>query len=429
MLSSYLPIILVFFLFLMNVPIAYSLIASSLYYFMFITDIMPVDLVLQRFVSSLESFPLLAVPFFILAGVIMNYSGISKRLMNFAEVCVGHMKGGLAQVNVLLSALLGGVSGSANADAAMQSKILVPEMEKRGYSKAFSAAITASSSTISPIIPPGIIMIFYCLASGASIGAMFMAGYLPGIMMTLALMFMVNLRAKKKGYAASREAHATASEIFQSGKDAMLALFMPLGILLGLRFGLFTPTEAGAFAVAYCTIIGAFVYKELKWHHARTILLETIKSNSQILMIIVGANLFGYYLNMERIPQMLTQLIISVCDTPEGFLLLANITYLIVGMFIEGGAAILILSPLLLPVVRQLGIDPVHFGIITVVNIAIGGLTPPFGSMLFTTGAIVKVSILEIAYECMPFIGILLVVLGIITYVPEVVTFLPNLLM
>ncbi len=424
---AFLPIIIVFILYFTGIPIAYALFGSSLTYFSFINFASAPDLILQRYITSAQNFALLAIPFFIMAGSIMNYSGISNKLMKFAEVLTGHMSGGLGQVNVLLSLLMGGVSGSANADAAMQSKMLVPEMEKRGYSRGFSAAITAASSAVTPVIPPGINLIVYGLIAGVSVGKMFMAGYIPGILMAIALMITVHIISKKRGYLPSRDKRANLGEIAKQGVESIWALLFPFGIIAGLRFGLFTPSEAGAIAVLYTIIVGFFIYKELKIVHFKEILKDTVYGTSSVVLIIIAANVFGYYMSWERIPQMLTQAMLGITDNPMLMLLLINIFYLILGMFLEGGAALIILSPLLVPVVVNMGIDPVHFGLVSIVNIMIGGITPPFGSMMFTVCTITNTKITTFIKEVWPFILALIVVLFIITYFPSIVMFLPNL--
>lgn len=424
---SFLPVLIVFLLYFTGIPIAYALFGSSLYYFSVINTASPPDLILQRFITSTQNFALLAIPFFIMAGSIMNYAGISDKLMKFADVLTGHMKGGLGQVNVVLSLLMGGVSGSANADAAMQSKMLVPEMEKRGYDRPFSAAITAASSAVTPVIPPGINLIIYGLIATVSVGRMFMAGYVPGILMALALMFVVHRKALKHGYAPTRERKATGREIWKQSRESIWALIFPFGIIAGLRFGVFTPSEAGAVAVVYTVLVGLFIYKELKFKHFVPILKETIYGTSTVILIIVSASVFGYYMNWERIPQELTGTLLSITSNKYYMLLLINVFYLIMGMFLEGGAAMIILSPLLVPVVTSLGVDPVHFGIITIVNIMIGGITPPFGSMMFTVCTITGTKLIDFMKAIWPFILALLVVLMIVTYFPALILFVPNL--
>ncbi|MCC5911377.1 MAG: TRAP transporter large permease [Clostridiaceae bacterium] len=425
---AYVPVAIVFLLYFSSIPIAFALFAATLAYFAFINTGMPVDLVLQRFITSTASFPLLAIPFFIMAGAIMNYSGISSKLMKMADVLTGHMVGGLAQVNVVLSTLMGGISGSANADAAMQCKILVPEMEKRGFSKSFSAAITAASSSIAPVIPPGINLIIYALIANVSVGKMFVAGYIPGLLMCLALMITVSIISNKRNYKPSREKRATLREILLQTKESIWALFLPFGIIMGLRFGMFTPTEAGAIAVLFCVLVGFFVYKELKIEHFPTILKDTIYGTSSVVLIIVAASVFGYYMSWERIPQNITALLLNVTESKLMMLLIVNFLLLFMGMFLEGGAALIILAPLLVPVVVSLGVDPVHFGIIAIVNIMIGGVTPPFGSMMFTTCTITKVPIISFIREVYPFIIALLIALMVVTYFPGLIMFLPNLM-
>ena len=424
----YLPVVLLFLLYFTGIPIAYALFGASIFYFTFFDAGMPPDLVLQKFITSTASFPLLAIPFFVMAGSVMNYSGISTKLMQMAEVLTGHLTGGMAQVNVVLSTFMGGVSGSANADAAMQSKILVPQMEKRGYSREFSAAITAASSAISPVIPPGIVMIIYALIAQVSVAELFAAGYVPGLIMAGALMFTVTLISRKRNYKPSRDTRATIGEIGRQLKQSIWSLSLPFGIILGLRFGLFTPTEAGAMAVLASILIGIFVYKELKLDHIKPILLDTIYGTGTVVLIIVSASVFGYYLNWERIPQELTAMLLDFTANKYLMLAVINIFLLAVGMFLEGGAALIIIAPLLVPVAVQLGVDPIQCGINMIVNIMIGGVTPPFGSMMFTTCSVTKVPVADFMREIWPFIIALLAALLIITYFPAIVMFLPGLM-
>ncbi|GAA0727825.1 TRAP transporter large permease [Clostridium malenominatum] len=422
-----LPIIVLFGLFFLNIPIAFALIGASLFYFIFINTSMPMEMVIQQFVTAVESFPYLAVPFFIMLGSVMNYSGISEALMNFANVLVGHLRGGLAQVNVLLSALMGGISGSANADAAMQSKILVPEMVKKGFSKPFSAAVTAASSTVSPVIPPGTNLILYAIIANVTVGEMFLAAYTPGILMTIAMAITVAIISRKRDYKPSREKRASFYEIFVEFVKSIWALLIPFAIILGMRFGVFTPTEAGGIAVLFSLIVGFFIYKKLEIKHLPIILMDTVKGTGAVIIIIASAKVFGFYLTLERIPQMITTALMNMTSNPFVLLMVINVMLLIVGMFIEGGAALVILAPLLVPAVKALGVDPVHFGMIFIVNIMIGGLTPPFGSMMFTVCSILDVKLEEFLKEVWPFIVSLVVVLFIITYSERIALFSLNL--
>lgn len=425
--EALLPVIVLFVLFFMNIPVAFALIGSSLFYFIFINSSMPTEMVVQQYVTAVESFPYLAVPFFIMMGSVMNYSGISGAMMDFANVLVGHTRGGLAQVNVLLSAFMGGISGSANADAAMQSKLLVPEMVKKGFSKPFSGAITAASSAISPVIPPGTNLILYALIANVPVGDMFLAAYMPGILMTIVLMIAVHIIALKRKYKPSRDKIASVGEILRQFIKSIWALFIPFGIIMGMRMGMFTPTEAGAVAVFFSVIVGFFVYKELKLEHIPVILMDTVKGTGAVMAIIASAKVFGYYLTLERIPQMITEFLMGMTDSPIILLLVINALLLFIGMFLEGGAALVILAPLLVPAVLSFGIDPIHFGIIFIVNIMIGGLTPPFGSMMFTVCTIVGIKLEDFLKEVWPFIAALLVVLLLVTYSEGIALFTFNL--
>ena len=410
---SILPIIIALVLYFTGIPIAYALFAAALTYFGFIDTTTVPYLLMQKFITSTQSFPFLAIPFFIMCGSIMNYGGISARLMDFADALTGHLPGGLAQINVLLSMLMGGCSGSANADAAMECKLLVPEMEKRGYGKGFSA---------------GINLIVYGLIAGASVGKLFAAGYVPGLLMAVTLMIAVAIISKKRGYAPSRPRRATLGEIGRQALKSFWALFFPLGIIMGMRFGIFTPTEAGGVGVLYCLIVGKFVYKGLRKEHFVPILRETISGTATVMLIIVSATVFGYYLNWENIPTMLLNAVTSFASNKFLVLLVMNVVLLIVGMFLEGGAALIILAPLMVPIVKAAGIDLVHFGIVCNVNIMIGGLTPPFGSMMFTCVSITDCKMQEFIKECVPFIIALLIALLLLTYIPGISMLIPNLI-
>ena len=425
---AFIPIIILFILFFMRVPVAYAMLIATVVYFVFISKNMPVDIIVQRLVASAESFPYLAIPFFACAGVVFNYAGITHKLMALAEVLVGHVRGGMGQVNVLVSTLMGGLSGSANADAAMETKIIVPQMTKLGYGKAFSTVVTAASSCITPIIPPGIILILYAVAADVSIAKMFFAGYLPGIMLCAALMITVSIISKKRNYAPSRESKASLMEILRQFIDSIWALFLPFGILMGLRFGMFTPTEAGAISVLYAVIIGVLVYRKLRIKDVPAILLESVEATAGVMFIIGAAQAFGSYLTWERIPITISQALIGNISNPLILLLVINILLLIVGCFFEGGAAMILLAPLLIPAVQALGIDLVHFGIVMSINLTIAGFTPPFGTMMFVTTSIAKVRIEDYVKEAVPFLIVLIAILLLLTFVPGIVMFIPNLL-
>ncbi|WP_409438848.1 TRAP transporter large permease [Psychromonas sp. GE-S-Ul-11] len=420
------PIIALMILFSLGVPVAFCLFISTLGYFV-LNDSIPLVIVIQRLAGGLDSVTLLAIPFFVMAGVFMNQTGISKKLLGFCEVLTGHMNGGLAQVNVVLSTLMGGLSGSNIADAAMGSKLLVPQMVARGYSPAFSAAVTAASSLITPIIPPGIALIIYGYVNNVSIGKLFLAGVVPGLLLCVMMMVLVSFIAKKRNYLSVRERPATKKEVFLSAKDAILALLLPVIIIGGIRFGIFTPTEAGAIAVIYALFLGFYVYKEMSIKTMWQATNESVLAAANVLFIICVAFGFSKFLTWERIPQNLASWLTVAVDSPIAFLLLVNLFLLIVGMFLEGNAVMIVLAPLLAPVAHQYGIDPVHFGIIFIFNSAIGTITPPLGTVMFTTCSITKVAIEDFIKEVLPFWLLLIAALLIITFVPVVSTGLPNL--
>ena len=417
---------LMLILFLADVPIAFALILSTLSYFVISSDL-PFTAVVQRLVGGLELVPLLCIPFFIMAGVFMNYTGISRRLVAFAEVLTGHLPGGLAQVNVVLSTLMGGLSGSNIADAAMQSKILVPEMVRRGYSPAFSAAVTASSALITPIIPPGIALIIYGYVGNVSIGRLFLAGVVPGILTCILMMVCVHVMSVKRGYLPSRPRRAGLGEILRNARTGVLALALPLIIIMGIRFGVFTPTEAGSIAVVYAFVLGTFVYREMKRSEFKQALMESVAATASIMFILAAASGFSKVLTWERVPHVITEGVTGIVSSPAMFLLLANIFLLILGMFLEGNAALIVLTPILIPVAKAFGIDPIHFGIVFIFNLGVGTITPPMGTVMFTTCSITGVKVDEFVREAIPFWIVLLICLLIITYVPAISLWLPRL--
>ena len=427
--TQIIPILLVFLLYFMGLPIVYALFGSTFFYFLVLDPHTQCWLLLQKVMNATQSFSMLAIPFFIMSGSVMNFGGISDKMMDFCECVTGHMRGGLAQVNVLLSMLMGGCSGSANADCAMQSKMLVPEMEKRGYSKAFSAAITAASSAATPVIPPGVNLIVFCLIAQASLGRTFAAGYVPGILMSLSMMITVAIIAKKRNYPKTRDKFPPVKEVLKQAFISFWGLFFPFGIILGMRFGLFTPSEGGAVAVLYCFLVGGLIYRKLSLKkHFIPILLDTIAGTSSVVLIMVSANVFGQYMTWINLPRIVTTAVLNLTTNKYAFLILCNLILLIIGMFIEGGAALMIVTPLLLPVARKLGINDYHFGLVAIVNIMIGGITPPFGSMMFTTCGITNCSISAFIKEVWPFIVCLIIVLIILTFCPTLITIVPDLI-
>lgn len=400
----------------MKIPVFSAVMAGSVIYFI-LTPHVPTLIIAQRVISGIESIPLLAVPFFICAGIYMNYSGVTKRVMHFAEALTGHMAGGLAQVNVLLSTLMGGLSGSNLADAAMQANMIVPEMERKGYSKEFSSVVTAASAMITPLIPPGIAMIIYGSIANVSIGKLFIAGIGPGILLCATMMMLVSFISKKRGYVPVRESSLKAHEFGAALKEAFLPLCLPVIIIGGIRFGIFTPTEAGAVAIVYALMLGA-LYKEMTFNDLVVGMKDTIVSTASIMLIVGAASAFAWILTKERIPQQITEMIIDTISNKYIFLMVVNVFLLIVGMFIEGNAAMIVLVPLLAPVARAYGINDIQFAMIFIFNMSVGALSPPMGTLMFVTCGITKCKINRFIKEALPFYLLLLVCLLLLTFVP-----------
>lgn len=421
---SLVPAILLLAGIAIGIPVAFSIAIASLAFFV-ISGAMPHEIFIQRMVAVTHSFPLLAVPLFVMTGIVMNYAGITNRMMTFAEAFTGHWRGGLAHVNVLLSTLLGGISGSANADAAMQSKVLVPEMTRRGYDLGFSSAVTASSSIISVIIPPGIGLILYGFMGNVSVGRLFLAGIVPGVLLCAAMLILVAVIARRSNLQPALDAPASWRFRATAIIWAVPSLCVPLGIIVGIRFGIVTPTEAGALAAVLAVVVG-LVHRALRWEHLVLILRETAEITAIVLFIICAANAFGFYMTWERIPEQVSQWMLELTDNPYALLLLINLLLVLVGMFIEGSAALILLTPILVPVITQLGIDPVHFGIVMVLNLTIAGVTPPLGTLMFTTCAITGLPISRFVKASLPFYALLFAVLIVLTYVPELSLWLPN---
>lgn len=424
---EYMPVFILLAAIAIGVPVAIAIGLAGLFFFLF-ADAMPPELFIQPMVAVTHSFPLLAVPLFVMTGIVMIFAGITRRMMGFAEAMTGHWIGGLAQVNVLLSTLLGGISGSANADAAMQSKVLVPEMKRRGYDLPFSSAVTASSSIISVIIPPGIGLIIYGYMGDVSIGRLFLAGIVPGALLCAGMMATVALLARQKNLQPALDQRASWTERAKTFYGALLALMVPVGIVVGIRFGFFTPTEAGAMAVLFAAIVG-IAYGELKLHHIRPIVEQTVQATAIVLLVICTANTFGFYMTWEKIPVEVAEAMLALTENPYFLLLLINLILIGVGMFVEGSAALILLTPILVPVITSVGIDPVHFGIVMVLNLTIAGVTLPLGTLMFTVCAVTGVSISHFVRAAWPFYLLLFAMLLILTFVPVLSLWLPNLQM
>ena len=415
----------ILFLMFLKMPVFLALFSGTILYFMSNSST-SLQMIAQRAVAGMESTPLLAIPFFVAAGIYMNYSGVTKRIMDFCSVLTGRMWGGLAQVNVLLSTLMGGLSGSNIADAAMEAKMLVPEMEKKGFSRPFSTVVTATSAMITPLIPPGIGMIVYGSIAGVSIGKLFIAGIGPGLLLCISMMILVRFVSKKRGYKRLREDKITAAEKLEALKPAFFPLLLPLVILGGIRIGIFTPTEAGSVAVVYALILG-LCYRELKLKEILEGLVETALTTASIMLIVGAASAFAWVLTKERIPQTLTAFMVSHIHNKYVFLMVVNVFLLIVGMFIEGNAALIVLVPLLHPIAMQYGIDEIQFSMVFIFNITLGAVTPPMGMLMFVTCGITGCEIRDFLKESIPFYVMLFICLMLLTFVPAFTTGIVNL--
>ncbi|HRX25665.1 C4-dicarboxylate TRAP transporter large permease protein DctM [bioreactor metagenome] len=386
----------------------------------------PLEVVAQRMFTGIDSFPLMAVPFFILAGDLMNRGGTTVRIIGFANSLVGHIRGGLAHACVVANMIFAGISGSSVADASAIGSIMIPSMEKSGYDLDFSAALNSVAATIGPIIPPSIIMVIYGVSVNVSVGGLFAAGFVPGILMGLALMIVVTRVAKKKNYPTSEG--FSGKRVAAEFRSSVWALMAPIIILGGILGGVFTPTEAAAVAVIYSFFVGKFIFREIAWKDVPHILFQSGITTGAILLIISLANVFAWVIAANQVPVKLSALFLSATSNPYVFLLIVNILLLIVGMFMETGAAIILLAPILAPIAAKLGINPLHFGFMMVLNLAIGMATPPVGVCLFVSCGITGLSLEKVSAAAMRFVIALLGVLLLVTYVAPISLFLPKLL-
>ncbi|KOY82312.1 TRAP transporter large permease [Lysinibacillus macroides] len=412
-------------LLLLGIPIAYVLGMTTIIY-IFATDNLGLVLTVpQRLYSGMENYGLLAIPLFMLAGELMNSGGITKRLVNVAKTFFGHYRGGLAYVNVIANTMLAAIIGSATAQIAMMSRTMVPEMEKAGYSKPFSTATTAAAGLLGPIIPPSMMFIIYGVGSGASIGDMFMAGVIPGLLLSSSFICIIAVIGMKTQWPVQKK--APFKEMISSLIKVLPALSVPIIIIAGILSGVFTATEAAAIACVVAIIVGALIYRELKISSIPGVLVQTVITTAVITILIAMANIFGWMLSFEQVPQQIAAWMVSLSDSPIVFLLLVNIFLLLVGMFMDGIAALIILVPIFMPLLPMYNVDPIHFGIIICINLTIGLLTPPVGSGLFIASSITKVSIGELVKSLWPFLTIALIVLLLLTYIPALSLWLPGL--
>ncbi|MEC5424533.1 TRAP transporter large permease [Virgibacillus sp. C22-A2] len=408
----------------LGIPVAFSLGLSSLLY-LIIADI-PLSIIPQRMFGGLNSFTLLCIPGFILAGNLMNSSGITDRIIHFANSILGHIRGGLGLANVGASMGFAGISGTALADTASIGSVMIPAMKKQGYGAGFSSAVTASSSVVGPIIPPSLPMIMVGTLAAISIGDLFVAGIIPGVLLTLGLMIPTYIISVKRNY--PKGERSSLKEVWTSFTGSFWALFMTVIILYGILGGYFTPTEASIIAVLYAIFVGLFIYKQLSIKDIPGVVLKSMTSAASIMLLVAFANLFGWIMTREQIPQMVAESILSISPNEVVVILLILLLLLFVGTFMETIAALVILFPVLLPVATQIGMDPVQFGVVMVLALVLGLMTPPVGVCLFVAAQIGKVSMGKVVRELIPFFAVGILVLLLVAFIPQVTLYLPSLL-
>ena len=410
----------------MGMPIAFSLGITAFVTLLFTPDI-PLAILPQKMFTGVDFFSLVAVPFFILAGELMNRAGITDSIVTFSQQIVGRMRGGLAHVNILASMFFAGITGAAVADTSALGSILIPAMEKEKYPRRFAAAVTAASSVMGPIIPPSIIMIVYALVEGGvSIGALFMAGFVPGVLIGLFQMITASIISHKENYP-KYEGRFSLIQFAISFKNAFLPLMTPVIIMGGILGGVFTPTEAAAVADLYAIILGMLILRTLKVRDLPMILLRACKTTSMVFLIFCMGKVLVVLFTINQVPQQLTELITGISSNPYVFLLLINGLLLVIGCFMEVGVAIIILVPILSPVAQSFGIDTLHFAMIVIVNLCVGLVTPPLGVVLFVACGIAQVPMEEITKAAWPFLLAIIAVLVLVTYIPAVTLTVPKL--
>ena len=411
-------------LLILGVPIAFSLGFSSLFYLF--TNNIPLTVIAQKFYSGMDSFTLLCIPGFMLAGALMNGGGITRRILDFCNSFLGHFRGSLALVNIVASMVFAGISGTAIADVCSLGSMLIPAMVDDGYDDDFSVAVTAASSVVGPIIPPSVPMVIAGSCVSISVGKMFQAGIIPGILLGLALCIPTYIISVKRNY--PRHEKASWRVRLETTKDAIWAMLMPVILLGGILSGVFTPTEASIVTCAYALVVGVFVYKEIRITDVPRIVWENIRACASIIVLIGLANVFAYILTAERIPQMVANSILSITDNRVVVILLINVVLLFVGMFMESLAAILITFPVLLPVATAVGMEPVHFALMAILNLMLGLTTPPVGMCVCTGAQIGKISAFKAFKATVPFLATSLIVLALVSFVPQLTLWIPSIL-
>lgn len=415
-------------LLVLNVPIAFVVGLAGVAYFV-TSGAIPFSVAVQRVVAQTQSYSFLAVPFFIFAGSLMNETGITRYLLKLARMVTRRTWAGLAQTNILLSTMMGGISGSACADAAMEARVLGLDMIERGYSKGYTVAVTCLSALVTATIPPSVGLILFGYVGGVSIGRLFMAGIVPGILMAVGLMIAVYFTAKKRGYEppTAHTEKLEKGEVLHTLKESIPAILFPIILLVGIRLGVFTPSEGGAFAVVYAILIGKFVYKELTWAKFRKCLKNACVDTGVILLIVCLSGIFSYVITLEKVPVFLTGWVTGITTNPYILQIVIMLLLFVLGMVLDSDVNTLLLTPIFVPIIQSAGIDPVHFGVMMATLLTVGVMTPPVGTACYIVCGILDCPVEEYIKESVPFFIAVLIVFAILIFLPDVVLFLPNL--
>lgn len=419
-------VVILIVLILVGMPVAFALGLGALSALL-VDSTLPLALVPQRMFTALDSWPIMAVPLFMLAGGLMDKGGMSRRIVEFASACLGFVRGSLGMVTVLASMVFAGISGSSTADTAAVGSIMLPAMRRKGYDMRFAAALQAAGGAIGPIIPPSILMILIGYVTGTSVAQLFLAGVVPGVMIGACLMIVAYRHALKEGPAGDVPTPLDRREILRTGLSALPALGLPFLIVFGILAGIFTATEAAAAAVVYGLVVGQLVYREIKWRDLPTIVLEAAERSCVILFIAATAMLFAWLVAVHQLPQALGAALQAHIGSRTMFLIVLNLALLLIGMFLESFSAVIVFLPILFPIAQSFGIDPLHFGILATVNLAIGYVTPPYGATLFVACGISGQNVRAVTSKIIPILVAMLLVLIIVTYWPETVLWLPRL--
>jgi tripartite ATP-independent transporter DctM subunit len=412
---------------LMGMPVAFAIGISGCIFFLQHPEL-PSTIPIQLTVSQTQNFALLAIPLFIMAGNFLNHSGITRELLSLATVIAGRLKGGLAQVSIVLATLMGGVSGSAIADAAMQARMIGGAMLERGFSKGYAAGVLSFGSLMTPIVPPGIGFILYGTVGQVSIGRLFAAGFVPALMLWAAMALAISITARRRNYLPERKVRPGAGELARALWGGIWAILFPVFLLVGLRFGVFTPSEVGAFAVVYAVAVGMFAYRMLKAASLREALEGSLIDIGAVMFLIALSGIFGYGIVFERVPETISGALLGVTENADLAMVLIVAMILLAGCFIDGSVLIIMLTPIFLPLVQSMGVDPVHFGLVFVIAATIGNFTPPVGAAMFAVCQILKCPIGDYTRESIPFIVAVSAVTLLLIFVPEIVLWVPDLI-